>query len=206
MLDSKGFDLWAEDYDKSVGLIEEKNEYPFAGYKCVLGRIYEIVMTKEKAKILDIGFGTAVLTSKIYEKGFEIWGQDFSEKMIETAKEKMPNAHLYLGDIKDGLKSELKNNQYDFILSTYALHHLEDEEKVLLINELKSYLKEDGLIVVGDVAFRSRDKLNKCRINAGDKWDSDEIYMVADELREKVEGLSYEEISHCSGVVTIIKK
>ncbi len=32
MLDNKGFDLWADGYDKSVGISDEGNEYPFAGY------------------------------------------------------------------------------------------------------------------------------------------------------------------------------
>ena len=40
MLDHKGFDLWADGYDKTVGLSEESNTYPFAGYKNVLGTIY----------------------------------------------------------------------------------------------------------------------------------------------------------------------
>ena len=33
MLNSKGFDLWADDYDKSVGVSEEENRYPFQGTK-----------------------------------------------------------------------------------------------------------------------------------------------------------------------------
>ena len=33
MLDNKGFDLWADGYDKSVGLSDEENTYPFAGYR-----------------------------------------------------------------------------------------------------------------------------------------------------------------------------
>lgn len=33
MLNHKGFDLWADGYDKSVGLSDEANTYPFAGYK-----------------------------------------------------------------------------------------------------------------------------------------------------------------------------
>lgn len=37
MLDSKEFDLWADGYDRSVNLSENANEYPFAGYKQVLG-------------------------------------------------------------------------------------------------------------------------------------------------------------------------
>ncbi len=205
MLDSKGFDLWADDYDKSVGLIEEKNEYPFAGYKRVLGSIYDEIMKKDGAKVLDIGFGTAVLTSKLYEKGVDIWGQDFSEKMIETAQLKMPNAHLFLGDINDGLHPELKSTHYDFIISTYALHHLSDKDKVKLINELQRYLKDDGLILIGDVAFVSREKLDKCKVDAGDNWDADEIYFVIDELEAEIEGLVFDRVSHCAGIITIAK-
>lgn len=56
MLDNKGFDLWADCYDKSVHLSEENDEYPFAGYKDLLNTIYNIVHKKEKAKLLDIGY------------------------------------------------------------------------------------------------------------------------------------------------------
>jgi len=74
MLDNKDFDLWADGYDKDVQLSEDNNEYPFAGYKDVLGTIYNMVRSKEKAKILDIGFGTGVLTKKLYDDGYEIYG------------------------------------------------------------------------------------------------------------------------------------
>ncbi len=40
MLDSKGFDLWADGYDQSVGLSDEDGTYPFAGYKQILNEIY----------------------------------------------------------------------------------------------------------------------------------------------------------------------
>ena len=36
MLNNKGFDFWAGDYDKTVGISDEENTYPFAGYKKVL--------------------------------------------------------------------------------------------------------------------------------------------------------------------------
>ena len=110
MLDNKGFDLWADGYDESVHLCEENNEYPFAGYKDVLGTIYNMVHKKEKAKILDIGFGTGVLTKKLYDDGYEIYGIDFSEKMIEIAKEKMPLAKLVQYDFSKGFPEELEKS------------------------------------------------------------------------------------------------
>ena len=62
MLDNKGFDLWADGYDKTVGVSDEENTYPFAGYKDVLGTIYKTIMKKANAVVLDIGFGTGTLT------------------------------------------------------------------------------------------------------------------------------------------------
>lgn len=40
MLDNKGFDLWADGYDKSVGVSDEDGTYPFAGYKDILNEIF----------------------------------------------------------------------------------------------------------------------------------------------------------------------
>ena len=47
--DKKEFDLWANDYDKTVGISDEKNTYPFAGYKKVLGFIFQTIMKTENA-------------------------------------------------------------------------------------------------------------------------------------------------------------
>jgi len=108
MLDDKGFDLWADGYDKSVGISDEDNTYPFAGYKKILGSIYKTIMEKPNAEVLDIGFGTATLATKLYENGCVIYGQDFSARMIELASEKMPDANLYQGDFTQGLVEPLK--------------------------------------------------------------------------------------------------
>jgi tRNA G46 methylase TrmB len=75
LLDNKGFDLWVDRYDKTVGISYEENCYPFAGYKEILGMIYKKVLEREKPTILDIGFGTGTLTTKLYEKKCEIYGQ-----------------------------------------------------------------------------------------------------------------------------------
>lgn len=90
MLNNKGFDLWADGYDKSVGMSDEDGTYPFAGYKQVLNEIYNRVLTDKCNTVLDIGFGTGTLTTKLYEQGCRIWGQNFSERMIALAKAKMP--------------------------------------------------------------------------------------------------------------------
>ncbi len=206
MLDNKGFDLWADGYDKSVELSEEDNEYPFAGYKDVLNTIYNIIHKKEKARILDIGFGTGVLTKKLYDDGYEIYGIDFSERMIEIAKDKMPLAKLIQYDFSKGLPKEVGNIEFDYIISTYAMHHLEDKDKVEFINKLSEQLFKDGEIVIGDVAFETRELLEQCKIKTGE-WDDEEVYFVFDELEEffPKDSITFTPISHCAGIIQIKK-
>ncbi len=203
MLNNKGFDLWADGYDKSVGLSDEANTYPFAGYKKVLAAIFQAVMQTPNAAVLDIGFGTAVLTAKLYEQGCTIYGQDFSSRMIELASAKMPDAHLYQGDFTKGLVEPLRDRRYDAIIATYALHHLTDAQKIVFLSALRSCLNENGKILIGDVAFETRSALNQCRQEAGTQWDDDEIYFVIEELKKDFPDLSFTQLSPCAGVLTI---
>ena len=207
MLDNKGFDLWANGYDKSVQISEDNNEYPFAGYKEVLNTIYKIVRRKEKAKVLDIGFGTEILTKKLYDDGYEIYGIDFSQRMIEIAKDKMPLASLIQYDFSKGLPEEIKDNSFDYIISTYAMHHLEDEEKSKFIKRLGNYLSKDGKIIIGDITFKTRELLEQCKSSYNDLWDDEEVYFVYDELKESLFDMKirFIEISHCSAVTQITK-
>ena len=205
MLDSKGFDLWADGYDKSVGLSEEENTYPFAGYKKVLNIIYKTVLEKPHPVVLDIGFGTGTLTRKLYENGCTIYGQDFSSKMIQFAFEKMPDAHLYQGDFTQGLVEPLRRDRYDFIVATYSIHHLTDGQKVSFLNELLDHLNDGGKILIGDVAFETRSEWRQCREESGSRWDDSEIYCIAEELRPAFPTLQFERVTFCSGVLSLSK-
>ena len=154
-------------------------------------------MCKSNASVLDLGFGTAILTTKLYENGCTIYGQDFSSRMIELASKKMPKAKLYQGDFTQGLVDSLKQYSYDFIVATYSIHHLTDNQKIEFLKELLNHLNAEGKILIGDVAFESRE--------SGDEWDDEEIYCVVEELRTEFPNLSFEKITFCSGILMISK-
>lgn len=206
MLSNKGFDLWANHYDQTVQVSEENDLYPFAGYKNILNAIFNEVMQKENSRVLDIGFGTGILTHRLYEHGHQIDGIDFSAKMIEIAQSKMSEANLVEWDFTNGLPEVIKAKTYDSIVSTYALHHLTDEEKVEFIRSLLDLLPEDGKIYIGDIAFQSREKLEICREANLDHWDDDEYYFVFDELQAALQSYCkcvFYPFSHCGGVIII---
>lgn len=203
MLDSKGFDLWSDNYDKTVSLSEEADEYPFAGYKTVLNEIYKTIRSANGKTVLDIGFGTAILTHRLYTDGYEIYGIDFSEKMLRTAISKMPNATLIQHDFSTGLPLELQTKAFDFIICTYALHHLTNPQKIAFVNELLPHLTPKGKLLIGDIAFETQSELESCKAKAGGEWDNEEIYSVAEQLKPAFPTLQFNKISFCAGIFAL---
>ena len=160
-------------------------------------------MEKPDAVVLDIGFGTGTLTTKLYENGCTVYGQDFSARMIELALEKMPEAHLQQADFSKGLAEPLQHQSYDFITATYSLHHLIDDQKIEFLQSLCNHLNPNGKILIGDVAFETRAQLEECQQEVGDEWDDEEIYFVAEELRNIFPDLTFTPVSYCAGILTI---
>ncbi len=205
MLDNKGFDIWSKDYDKFV----ERNSvgYPFEGYYDVLNFVHKLIEKKENSKILDVGVGTGMLTNQLYKEEAIIYGLDFSFEMIQIAQEKMPNGKFIEWDFKNGVPNELKNEKFDYIISSYAIHHIDNDKKMEFIRELKDILNVNGKIIIADVAFKTREDLENCKIKSGSDWDNDEIYMVIDNIGAKLNesGLKYKytQISSCAGVIEI---
>lgn len=209
MLNNHGFDLWSNNYDTSVREADENNQYPFAGYTDLMNAIYGTIMKHSPVKVFDIGFGTALLTSKLYDAGNLITGIDFSSEMLRIASLKMPAANLLQWDFSLGIPPVLSNQTFEFIISTYALHHVTDDVKVELISSLLSLLETNGTILIGDVCFRTREGLLLCKDACGDDWDDDEIYFVFSELQERLApicNLVFHEFSFCSGIIEIRKR
>lgn len=209
MLDSKGFDLWSGDYDRTVDSSDEADRYPFAGYKKLMNIVYGTVMDKAPAQVLDIGIGTATLAKSLWQEGNAVTGLDFSPEMLKEAAQKMPGARLIECDFAKGLPRELCGERFDFIVSTYALHHLEDGAKASFLRELLTHLKPGGVILIGDVSFLSREAMSACRDAAGDEWDEDEYYFIYAELAVQLAGeceVSYQQVSHCAGILRLSAK
>lgn len=162
MLNDNGFDLWADGYDESVGPLRRGgNLSPLRGTGRSSGRSTG-ACSPPRAEGPGHRLWHCTLTAKLCAQGCQIFGQDFSPRMIELAREKMPGAVLCQGDFSKGLAGELKRRKYDAIVATYSLHHLTDAQKVAFLRELLPLLEEGGRIYIGDVAFATRADLAAC--------------------------------------------
>ena len=200
MLNENGFNEWASAYDKSVRESAQEESYPFAGYDEVLETIFQAASAFPGKKLLDAGFGTVALTLRFYEAGYEVSGMDFSETMCEIAQRKMPKARLIRHDFSEGLPSVWKQEQFDCIVCTYAIHHLPPEKQIRFLHELLAHLSDSGVLLIGDVAFETAEERENCRRSVGEAWDEEEWYPAAQEWKTEFPHLLFRKISFCAGV------
>lgn len=205
MMKANEFDLWSETYDSDVAISDKSNKYPFSGYGKVLSYIYNQVNRKIPSHVLDIGFGTATLTEKLYLKGHHISGVDFAQEMVDIAREKMPKARIYRYDVVYDFPEEISMQSLDFIISTYAFHHFDENQKKLILQRLLRLLEPDGIILIGDVAFFSETEMNECEVTNLDSWDYEEKYIVYEQMCTHFPQSKFQKISSCAGVLSISK-
>ena len=127
--------------------------------------VFRTLMVKKSLRILDIGCGDAsVLLPNIKRfSGISYTGYDLSSAALQLAaqhleREKIPVA-LKEGDMRLLIQEE--KNVFDVIHSSFAIHHLQDNEKRKLIAKCFERLTGGGKMIYVDV-FRqagiSRDK------------------------------------------------
>lgn len=194
------FDPWAKTYDDDV---REQNVFPFDGYARVLETVVQWTELHAGMSVLDIGTGTGNLALMFADRGCDLWCTDFSEAMLEKAREKLPQAHCVLADLRADWPPEL-DHRFDRIVSAYVFHHLELDEKVRVCKELVTKrLTPNGALIIGDLSFPNKAEMDSFARSIGDLWD-EEFYWLADETIRALEtaGLtvSYQQISACAGV------
>lgn len=183
--DKWDFNNWARTYDKSV-----ERDYGsgilnfYKNYNEIIDTTYKkAVRDKESTiKILEIGVGTGNLSRRFLEHQYDIIGIDQSREMLNVAKEKFLKLKLRLGDF---LNIPFENGKFDVVVSTYAFHHLREEEKGIAIREMIRVLKDNGRIVIGDLMFENQEEKEKII----SRLTEEEIEEIEDEYYSNIESL-----------------
>ncbi|WP_346887049.1 methyltransferase domain-containing protein [Clostridium sp. UBA1056] len=206
--DKWNFNNWARTYDKSVS--EDRGELKiYKNYQKILQRVYELADSSciDKPQVLEIGVGTGNLASKFLGKCYNIVGVDQSREMLCVAKEKYPKLKVRIGEF---LKIPYGDRYFDIIVSTYAFHHLNEEEKFIAIEEMIRVLKSNGKIILGDLMFKNKaEKANILKSLSKEQVEEieDEYYSNIDFLKKEFErynkNLSYEKIDMLNYIIQV---
>lgn len=197
------FDEWAATYDQDV----LRSVFPFDGYSDVLGTTLRLAEVRPGQTVLDLGVGTGNLSILFSQQGCQIFGIDYSARMLEYAQRKLPQAKFVQADLRQPWPATLEG-PFDRIVSAYVFHHFELAQKISLLTYFDTLLSPGGLILIADLAFSTLLALQAMRQVIGSAWE-DEYYWVADEalpaLAQAGMFASFKPISSCAGVYVIPK-
>lgn len=139
------FDEWSANYDATVFGEDEQYREVFERYEEIL----DFVAERAFGKIVEFGVGTGNLSVRLQQSGQLLVGIEPSQEMRAIAERKMPNLTIQDGHF---LNYEL-SEQVDSIVSTYAFHHLTDEEKERAIYKFARNLRPGGKVIFADTMF-----------------------------------------------------
>jgi tRNA (cmo5U34)-methyltransferase len=128
--------------------------------------------------MIDLGCGTGTISQSVKSRfsNVKITCVDIAEKMLEIAKDKLDGNIICIQ--ADFNKFEFPE-KYDLILSSLALHHLEnDSDKFAFYEKIYSALNQNGIFINIDVVLGSDDALQDVYMK---KWKEFMSKNVSDE-------------------------
>ena len=100
----------------------------------------------KRARVLDIGCGAGVpVTHFLVERGFDVIGVDFSESMLELARENIPIAEYVKGSMT---RLGFEDNSFDGLTAFYSIIHVPRERHFSLFRDFHRILRPEGVMLV----------------------------------------------------------
>lgn len=168
-LDNKAikFDKMVRDKSNDeLGLFEKYNE--------ILSDIRSRIIECKAVSVIDIGCGTGNLCGELSNE-IDILGIDSSLEMILQAKKKYSNMKFKLGNFLD---KPFRENVADIVVTTYAFHSLNNDEKKEAIKNMLEYLKNHGKIIIADFMFANDVEKENCFNNLYEKGRQDLLDVI----------------------------
>lgn len=153
------FEQWADSYDDTVIGHDIEYKEVFSKYEQILAAVAD----RSIGHVVEFGVGTGNLTQKLLASGLRVTGIEPSSPMRKIAEAKLGNNAVLLDG--DFLQFPQVNN-IDTFVSTYAFHHLTDDEKANAVAYYGSLLSKGGRIVFADTMFASAEDYNHTIVKA----------------------------------------
>jgi len=113
---------------------------------------YMKFLSVSNAKIMELGCGTGDLLNSL-SPSYGL-GIDFSDKMIEIAKNKYPDLDFIIGDVEDDSIFNDLSQKFDYIILSDLIGSIEDIQG--LLKKLKQVCHEDTKLIIAYYSWRWR--------------------------------------------------
>lgn len=98
----------------------------------------------EGARVLDLGCGAGIPSTRILAERFEVTGVDVSEVQLQLARTNVPKATFVHGDFSD---LAFPDESFDGITAFYSISHVPRDEHTRLFVRVAGWLKPGGLFL-----------------------------------------------------------
>ena len=146
-------------------------------------------ITVSSPSILDIGCGPANISKYISTKipNADIYGIDYSEKMIQLAKKNIPNGKFEVMDCRDIYKIKRK---FDAIISGFCLPYLDEDEVNVFFSNINNLLNDNGIFYLSFVEGNPED--SKYQTNSTGYQLFFNFHLLED-IKQKLEKLGFKD-------------
>ena len=123
--------------------------------------------TEQALSALDLGTGTGVFTQRFLNAypASHVIALDGATAMLELAKTRLgelaSRVEWVEADFLNMPATILQSDRYDVIFSSYALHHLDAQQKLALLSSLLPALKPGGWFLNADIVIAQNPALEK---------------------------------------------
>jgi ubiquinone/menaquinone biosynthesis C-methylase UbiE len=111
----------------------------------------------DNLKVLDLGVGTGAFAFCILERypNSTVVAVDGSSSMLELAKARLheygQRVHYVVADFRSIPPANLAPDTFDVVISSYALHHLDAQEKLAALRSIVPAIKPGGWVLNADI-------------------------------------------------------
>jgi len=168
-----------DDWYRGIGQFARRDR---PGWDEDLQALQDDVAALAPARTLDVACGTGFLTRHL--RG-EITGLDQSERMLEVAAERVPDAELVSGD---ALALPFADNAFDRLFTGHFYGHLQDPDREAFLAEAHRVARE---LVIVDSARRPDHELEEWQervLNDGSRYEVYKRFFEPDALAQELGG------------------
>jgi malonyl-CoA O-methyltransferase len=150
------YDEWSERYDTDENLTRDLDRHVTR----------EVLAGQHFDSILELGCGTGKNTAFLVQIGTQVHALDFSQGMIERAREKVKteNVKFTVTDLTQSWPCE--DEACDLIVCNLVLEHVEDLS--FIFSEASRVLKENGKFLIDELHPFRQYEGKKARYNSGE--------------------------------------
>jgi ubiquinone/menaquinone biosynthesis C-methylase UbiE len=157
--ENNSFEDTEQFFNQQWDLYQKVLAHNYMGHQELYAVLHQFLVSQYSTpfRMLDLGCGDASFSAQALV-GTQLeayWGVDLSESALELAHSnmaKLPGEKSFMQDnLLDWVLEKGQSQNFDVILTSFALHHLSLEQKDALLAQLPQLLKTGGVFLLIDV-------------------------------------------------------